>query len=378
MRVALLSFDFGEYCIRLARGLAREAEVLLLLADSEMTPERRRLLEGSPPALVVELLAKPRLRQIVRQVRTARWLARRVEIFAPDVVHLQRGHPAFALALPSLRPRPLVVTVHDALHHLGDRESRRMPQVLEDIVPRSADHVIVHAEAVRISVVERLNRARESVHVVPHVRLGDHRDAPATAEEDGLVLFFGRIWPYKGLEYLIQAEPEVSSRVPQARFLIAGQGESLDRYRRLMAHPERFAAINEFVSDRQRAELFRRASVIALPYVEASQSGVVPLAYTFEKPVVATSVGGLPEMIEDGVTGFIVPPRDASALAAALVRLLRDPILRRQFGSSGRLRLEREWSEQAVAARTLEIYRTAIERRPPLRHKKDDLRLRQE
>jgi glycosyltransferase involved in cell wall biosynthesis len=174
------------------------------------------------------------------------------------------------------------------------------------------------------------------------------------------VLFFGRIWPYKGLEYLIQAEPEVASRVPHARFLIAGRGESLDRYRRLMVHPERFVAIDDFVSDRQRAELFRRASVVALPYVEASQSGVVPLAYTFEKPVVATSVGGLPEMIEDGVTGFIVPPRDASALAAALVRLLRDPILRRRFGSSGRQKLEREWSEAAVAARTLDVYRKAI------------------
>jgi len=363
MRVALLSFDFGEYCVRLARGLAREAEVLLLLADSEATPEARALVGGSSSALTVELFAKPRLRQIFGQVRTARWLARRVESFAPDVVHLQRGHPAFALALPSLRRRPLVVTIHDALHHLGDRESWKVPQLLEDLAPRAADQAIVHAEALRGTVVERLGRSRDSVHVVPHVLLGNDRDASTVAEEDGLVLFFGRIWPYKGLEYLIQAEPAVTARVPHARFLIVGHGEDLDRYRRLMAHPERFTVCNEFVPEPQRAELFRRASVVVLPYVEASQSGVVPLAYTFEKPVVATSVGGLPEMIEDGVTGYVVPPRDAEALAAAVVRLLGDPALRRQFGRSGKLKLERECSEAVVAARTLEVYRRAIDAR---------------
>jgi glycosyltransferase involved in cell wall biosynthesis len=360
MKVALLSFDFGEYCIRLARGLAREAEVLLLLAEREMAPERRRLLEGLPPSLTVDLVAKPRLRQVVRQLQAARSLGRKVAAFAPDVVHLQRGHPAFTLALPWLHRRPLVITVHDAVHHFGDRDSGRLPQFLEDLVPRRADHVIVHAEAVRKSVVERLKRRPDSVHVVPHIRLGDDQDAPDIGEEDGLVLFFGRIWPYKGLEYLIQAEPEVSSQVPGARFLIAGEGESLDRYRRLMVHPERFVVMNEFVSDQRRAELFRRASVVALPYVEASQSGVVPLAYTFERPVVATSVGGLPEMIDDGVTGFIVPPRDSRALAGALVRLLQNPTLRRQLGRRGRQKLDRESSEQAVGARTLEIYRTAI------------------
>ncbi len=360
MRVALLSFDFGEYCARLARGLAQGNEVLLLLADREVGPEVRSLLEGSPRTLVVELFAKPRLREVFRQAGTASRLARRVESFAPDVVHLQRGHPAFALALPWLRRRPLVVTIHDVLHHPGDRESGRVPQFVEDLAPRAADQAIVHAEALRTMVTERLGRSRDSVQVVPHVRLGDDRDALEVVEEDGLVLFFGRVWPYKGLEYLIRAEPAITARVPHARFLIAGRGESLDRYVRLMTHPERFTVCNEFVSVPRRAELFRRASLVALPYVEASQSGVVPLAYTFEKPVVATAVGGLSEMIEDGVTGYLVPPRDAEALAGAIIRLLEDPNLRRRLGRSGKLKLERECSEAAVAAQTLEVYRRAI------------------
>ena len=78
------------------------------------------------------------------------------------------------------------------------------------------------------------------------------------------------------------------------------------------------------MSDEVRATLFQQASVVALPYIEASQSGVVPLAYMHMKPVVATTVGGLPEMVDDGRTGYLVPPRDEQALATAVVRLLRD------------------------------------------------------
>ncbi len=77
-----------------------------------------------------------------------------------------------------------------------------------------------------------------------------------------------------------------------------------------MADSSRFSIINEFVSIERRSELFAAADVVVLPYVEASQSGAVPLAYAAEKPVVVTAVGGLPEAVEDGRTGLVVAPRD--------------------------------------------------------------------
>ena len=71
------------------------------------------------------------------------------------------------------------------------------------------------------------------------------------------VLFFGRIWEYKGLEYLIRAEPLITAEVPNVKIVIAGEGEDFDRYRRLMVHPERFVVYNEYVSDDVRATLFQ-------------------------------------------------------------------------------------------------------------------------
>jgi glycosyltransferase involved in cell wall biosynthesis len=163
------------------------------------------------------------------------------------------------------------------------------------------------------------------------------------------------------LEYLIRAEPLITAQVPDAKFVIAGRGEDFNRYRRLMVHPERFTVYNEYLPHDKRDELFRRASVVALPYIDASQSGVIPTAYTFGKPVVATTVGGLPELVEHGRTGYLVPPRDEQALADALVRLLIDKQLRHELGSNGKHKSNTELSPAAVARQTVAVYCRAIE-----------------
>jgi glycosyltransferase involved in cell wall biosynthesis len=174
------------------------------------------------------------------------------------------------------------------------------------------------------------------------------------------VLFFGRIWPYKGLDNLIRAEPWIAQQIPDVRIVIAGQGEDFERYRRLMVHPERFAVLNRHISDAEVATLFRQASVIVLPYIEASQSGVIPIAYTYGKPVVGTTVGGLPEMIDDGVTGFLVPPGNEKRLAAAIIAVLRNDAQRRKMGAAAKQKIERECSPAVIARQTLDVYRAAL------------------
>lgn len=356
MKVVLLSFDFLEYTVALANGLARVSKVWLVLPE-EAAAEARR---GLDDRVTLLLFRKPRLRQPLRQVRMCTGLLRRIREIDPDVVHVQQGHLWFNLALPLLRPYPLVLTIHDHTHHPGDRPSRKTPQAVMSFAFRRADHVIVHGEALKREVVERRRLRDARVHVVPHVAVGDGGAAPDADGDGRVVLFFGRIWPYKGLEYLIRAEPLVAAEVPDVHTVIAGTGEDFARYRRLMAHPERFRVHDEFVSNERRAELFATAAVVVLPYVEASQSGVVPVAYAFGKPVVATTVGALPEAVEDGRTGLLVPPRDEAALAQAIVSLLRDPALRRKLGANGRRKLDTELAPEAVARKTLAVYELAL------------------
>ncbi len=356
MKVAFLSYDFGEYSTRLASALAGEAEVLLLLPRQEGAPY------AGLRASEVQFFPfhKPRLRQPVQQMRTLGALVRRLGAFDPDLIHLQQGHLWFNLALPLLGRYPLVLTIHDPRCHLGDRGGRNTPGAVLRFGFRRAAQVIVHGAELRQQVLEELCMAPAAVHDIPHVAIGEVGARQPVPEEAGMILFFGRIWEYKGLEYLIRAEPLISAQVPGLRIAIAGQGEDFARYRRLMVHPERFAVYNDYVPDERRAELFQKASVVVLPYVEATQSGVIPVAYTFAKPVVATTVGGLPSMVEHGRTGYLVPPRDEQALADAVVRLLKDPGLRHQMGAHARQKLEAECAAPIVARQTLAVYRRAL------------------
>lgn len=359
MRVALVSYDFGEYCVRLAAGLAGTGAQVLLLLPRQLAEPYGGLLH---PRVDLVTFAKPRLRQPGRQLAVAAGLVRRIRAYAPQVLHLQQGHLWFNPFLLLRGRRRLVVTVHDPRQHAGDAGGLRTPQAMMDFGFRRADQLIVHGRALVGQLVDRLGLAPGTIHVIPHIAIG-HGAARAGAvdEEAGTVLFFGRIWGYKGLDYLIRAEPRISARVPGARIVIAGQGEDFQRYRRLMVHPERFAVYNDCVSDERRAELFQRASVVVLPYVEASQSGVIPVAYAFGKPVVATAVGGLPDMVDHGRTGYLVPPRDEAALADAVVCLLRDEGLRRRLGAAGRRKLDAECAADTVARQTAAVYRLALD-----------------
>lgn len=359
MRITFISYTFGEYCIVQANELASHAEVQLVMP--------RDVVETSgvevDPRVQCVLFDRPRLRQPFRQMRSVRSLLSAVNHFKPDVVHYFHGHLWFNMALPLLRRFPLVVTIFDAQHHPGDAESKTTPQLVMNFGYRLADRLIVHSEHVRNSVVNDLGMPSEKIDVIRRVATGARQVAKRRAGAGFNILCFGRIWRYKGIEYLIKAQPLITERVPEAKFVIAGDGEDFDYYRRQMTDPSRFDVHHHWISDEQRTELFNEADVVALPYVEASQSGVIPVAYSFGKPVVVTNVGGLPEMVEHGRTGLIVPPRDVDSLADAIVSLLANPQLARDMGAAGRDKMNVEYSVAELAGRNLETYRRAVSRR---------------
>jgi glycosyltransferase involved in cell wall biosynthesis len=270
------------------------------------------------------------------------------------------------LGLPLLRDIPLVLTVHDSLIHVGDAASAKTPQWIYDRACFQARERIVHAPQVKELLTKRTGVPPETVHVIPYVIVGDvDISVGADVQPQPEILFFGRIWEYKGLEYLIKAEPLITAKVPQAKIVIAGTGEDFGRYRKMMVNPDNFIVHNEYVSDEKRAELFRRAAIVVLPYIEASQSFIISIAYRFGKPVVATRVGGLPEMVDHGRTGFLVPPRDIEGLAKAIVDLMQNDEMREAFGENGMRKVNVECAPEAVGRQTVAVYRRALEDRWP-------------
>jgi glycosyltransferase involved in cell wall biosynthesis len=157
-------------------------------------------------------------------------------------------------------------------------------------------------------------------------------------ETDPVVLFFGVWSKYKGIEVLMDAFATVRAEMPEARLVLAGApGGDID-LEAILEQARRIGNVDArpgYVAIEEVAPLVNSARVVATPYIRATQSGVAHLAYTFGRPVVASAIGDLPEVIQDGVTGLLVPAEDADALAAAILRLLSDPVLAAKLGEAG-------------------------------------------
>jgi glycosyltransferase involved in cell wall biosynthesis len=140
-----------------------------------------------------------------------------------------------------------------------------------------------------------------------------------------LVLYFGFIKPYKGVVHLIDAAPRLQERYGDGiRILVVGDiyGERRPYFERVQERgvADVLQILDGFVPDETVEDYFQACDLVVLPYVSATQSGIVQIAYNYSRPVVTTNVGGLPEVVRDGETGFVVPPEDPAALAAAVVR----------------------------------------------------------
>jgi starch synthase len=352
----LLACDFHRhYAAMLAAGLDRAGvEVTLLTRDHDLE------FGNSPGAAraFVDATVGPSVsvREVSGRMRSpAGWaeaVRRRRELrsWRPAVVHFQEsvGNDLRLLYAAGVRRGRFALTVHDPVRHPGDNESRRLARVNEMMIAR-AGLIFVHAEALREELIS-VAAPRAPVVVVPH---GVDPGAVTPLPERPAILFFGRISRYKGLDVLLDAMGEVWDRIPAAQLTVAGAGE-------VEPHPAladpRVTLRAGHVPEDEVPELFEQASCVALPYRQASQSGVGSRVKPYARPLVVTDTGGLPELVADG-SGLVVPSESPARLAAALVEVLADRALAERLGAAGAATAEREGSWDVVAARTLEAYR---------------------
>jgi glycosyltransferase involved in cell wall biosynthesis len=365
MKVLLLVTEHEDYAISFASGLSRHTSVVLA------APRRQyeRLATWFDPSVHLRLLDWPRHRSLSNP-RFLLSLTRLVRRERPDVIHLL-SHTALwlNLGLPFWRPIPVVTTVHDVDVHPGDAETSVLPEWAPNLIVRQSGDIIVHGEGLRLRAIERYAKPPDRVHVLSHP---PNLRYPALAQREGLrrpandtftVLMFGRLMAYKGLHHLIQAEAALGDRVPNLRVVIAGRGNDPRELRHLMGDPERYDIRNRFIEDREVAQLFLEADVVALPYVEASQSGVLNIAAAFGRPVVATDVGEFRATVEAHRIGLVVPPGHPARLADAIARLAAQPALAAELGANARAWAEGTNAPPAIGAAAASLYRAIAARR---------------
>lgn len=362
MKVVLYTSGFFEYVVELANSLANRPglEVHLLISD-KVDPEILGLLD--------DRISATRFRNVdyVSYRQNLRWLLsirRELTRIRPDIVHVQTyGHPWFFWLYLSFPFWTFVNTVHDPIMHSGDLPSIvsfrrfRWATPFLNFISRA---VFVHGQVLRREFCQVNRFAPERVHVIPHgefscySRLSDGR--PFSEHED-YILFFGRIWPYKGLDLFLKAGLKVIQERPAARFLVAGKGENLEQYREIVSeHPEHFLFFDQRIEGSRVASLFERALFVVLPYRDATQSGVIATAFALKKTVVATNVGALSEAVETGHDGILVQPEDIDSLAAAILELYDSSELRERLSRNALQSATTKLSWENVGITTHQVY----------------------
>lgn len=356
----LLVFDhFLKYCTGLASGLVAEGSDVVMLGrtrDSEFG--------GSPGSALGfvdrELGGRVPFERLPGRVRDPRSPAavlaarRELDRFSPRVVHLQESvvNDLRLLAAARVHPGRYALTVHDPTPHPGDAVRARWKRRLRSSLIRHAGVVFVHGERLGAEL-KAVERPLGAVVAVPH---GIERPEVAALPERPSLLFFGRLSHYKGLDTLLDAMPAVWNRSAGTTLTVAGAGTLPD-------HPlltdGRVTLRHEHIPEEAVAELFAGATCVVLPYRQASQSGVGSWAKRHGRPIVATAVGGLPELVSPD-TGRLVPPEDPEALADALVEVLTTPGLAARLAAGAARSAVEDASWEHVASVTLDAYRRCL------------------
>ncbi len=385
LRICLVEFSpsggLYQFALQMAEAYAEQGHHVELVTGSN--PELRPRVPGvtlvsslptwHPASAIVEppWLRKPR-RLLRAALLVAAWvrLVRHLRRSRPDVVQWAEWRFAFDGWFVRLAARLCHNCVMaDVAHTPRPFSEQRRSGSLYKGSPvlhralggayRAMDTVFVLGESARSDLLATFPWVRSAV-VIPHGDEGILVGAPLSSAEvtTEQVLFFGTLARYKGLDLLLESFALVRRWRPSARLVIAGAVADID----LAELKNRADAVGEvdlrpgYVPAEQVAALLDSARVVVAPYTVANQSGVVHLAQSAARPVVATDVGDLAAAVQDSVTGLIVPANDPAALCAALLTLLEDPQEAARMGMNGRNRAAAEASWAQVADAVLPIY----------------------
>jgi glycosyltransferase involved in cell wall biosynthesis len=342
----------GLYGVCFARYMARYVDARILVSPELYSSDMvRSHLQGTDTVVfqsAADLFSS-------RSVRAIRELLQEIDRFSPDAVHETIGYSNKQLLLvrPLLHRRySLVVTVHDPVPHSG--MSNWITEFSRVISHRFSDKLVVHGPWCK----QRLQATGADEQKIIQMHLGpleilkqekggeQEKNFQILDVDSNYVLFFGALRVNKGILELPQIVRLVKQQEPQATFVVAGNSNHYFADSAWKAQMEIIlgdlrsmgvTVYDRYIPDEEVAPLFQHASIVVLPYRDASQSAVAALAGMFGRAGVATDVGDLPSAILHNKTGRIVPAGDIARFADEVVQILQSPHLMRQYGEAARL-----------------------------------------
>lgn len=282
-----------------------------------------------------------------------------------DVVYAPMTHIWNCAIAPVFRKNGAryVLTMHDAITHKGDMEWLKNFSLRHDVM--SSDRCITLTETVKLRVHEIYDYPLNSIDMAPHgaFKYGDFVGRSLSEDRPARVLFYGRILEYKGLGLLLDAMLVLAKREGLHKFALEvwGYGDMSPYKKQLDTLVElgcSMNVVNRWIEEGEIEEIFRRADICTLPYIEASQSGVAAIAFATGMPIVATPQPGLQEQLLDG-GGVISNEVTADSFAAALVSVATDKALYEQLSLAGLRHAQDELSWRVIGHEIFEGLKNA-------------------
>ncbi len=325
--------------------------MLVAHPSGELLQRAREGLDLLPlaPRMEMDLNAAWRLSRVVRQLE-------------PDVLHAHDPHAVamagLALSMSTELAKPPLVASRRVDFHLRGSALSRWKY-------RQVDCFICASDAIRRLLLADGVPAMRAVVIHEGIDFGHIDAAPAANLHQDLFLphhapIVGNVAalvPHKGQRHLIDAALKVLPQVPDARFVIAGEGELRAQLEQQIRehHLEKHVVLAGFRPD--IVPVHKAFDVFVMSSVSEGLGTSLIDAMACGKPIVATTAGGIPEVVADGETGLLVPPRDPATMAEAITALLKDDGRRARMGEAGRRRAQLHFSAERMVRETLQVYR---------------------
>jgi glycosyltransferase involved in cell wall biosynthesis len=343
------------YSLEIAKALSQKAEVLSIISKQcdnldDWEKSGISILEVDTYNNLIEFFIS------TLNLKRFLYIKKEIKKFNPDVIY----YPMIHLWTPIInfmnKKIPIVTTLHDPVLHIG--EKNLILWMIQRLSIKRSSRIIILS---KIFLPMFNKNIRDKIDVIPHGEFSFYKQKnedirSEVKEHKDVLLFFGRIKKYKGLDILLSAFPLVKTEIPDAKLIIAGYGDTRP-YSLALKNSEDIELINRWIDDSEINDIFSKADVVVLPYIEASQSGVIPLSFALKVPVIATNVGGLSEQVENGKDGILVEPKEPHQLAQACVKILKDKNFAEQITKCAYEKALSEWNWDKIADSLLNTFK---------------------
>jgi D-inositol-3-phosphate glycosyltransferase len=286
-----------------------------------------------------------------------------------DIAHFHFFHyglqERLTISLAKLFGFKVVITAHDVESFHGQRDSEKAKAIL-----MKANAVIAHNFVSKKALIEKVELPDHLIYIIPHgnyIDLIRSRPQKSVARQalgidgDKVILFFGQIKKVKGLDCLLEALPLVLKENPTAKLIIAGKlwKDDWKCYEQIIKKHQLATSIIEhihYIADEDVANYYCAADIIALPYKEIYQSGVLLMAMSYQTPVVVSDIPGMTEVIKHNENGLVFEKNNSVALAQQINDAFIDPDHLTKIAANGFLHMQEKYEWNEIGKATAKVY----------------------